>query len=72
MKRKIKIVSQFNDNLIIQYNEWNEHKVNKTIEIFQFENTRTDVKVLQSLRIKEINISNKSCIDQPGEFSYKS
>ena len=72
MKRKIKIVSQFNDNLIIQYNEWNEHKVNKTIKIFEFENTRTDVKVLQSLGIREINISNKSCIDQPGEFSYKS
>ena len=49
-----------------------EYKVNRTIKIFEFENTRSDVKVVQSLRKKEINMSNKSYLDQPGEFIYKS
>lgn len=55
-----------------QYNEGKEYKVNRTIKIFEFENTRSDVKVVQSLRKKEINMSNKSYLDQPGEFIYKS
>ena len=55
-----------------QYNERKEHEVNRTIKIFDFENTRSDVKVLESLRKKEINVSNISYIDQPGEFTYKS
>ena len=55
-----------------QYNEGKEYKVNRTIKILEFENTRSDVKVVQSLRKKEINMSNKSYLDQPGEFIYKS
>ena len=65
-------MSQFIDNLMKQYNEGKEYKVNRTIKIFEFENTRSDVKVVQSLRKKEINMSNKSYLDQPGEFIYKS
>ena len=55
-----------------QYNEGKEYKVNRTTKILEFENTRSDVKVVQSLRKKEINMSNKSYLDQPGEFIYKS
>ena len=65
-------MSQFRDSLMAQYNEGKEHKLNRAIKIFDFENTRSDVKVLQSLRKKEINMSDKSYIDQPEEYTYKS
>ena len=46
-------VPQFNDNLMTQFNEWKGYKGIRIIKIFQFENTRTDVKeVLRSLKKK--------------------
>ena len=47
-----------------QYNEGKEYKVNRTIKIFEFENTRSDVKVVQSLR-KKGNQYVKQIISRP-------
>ena len=55
-------VPQFNDNLMTQFNEWKGYNGIRIIKIFQFENTRADVKeVLRSLKKKkEKDMSGKS------------
>ena len=48
----IETVPQFNGNLMIQYNEGKGYKGYRTINIFEFKNTKSDIKVLQLLKKK--------------------
>ena len=41
---KRETVTQFNDNLMAQFNEGRGHKRIRTLKIFEFENTRSHVK----------------------------
>ena len=41
---KRETVTQFNDNLVAQFNEGMGHKRIRTLKIFEFENTRSHVK----------------------------
>ena len=54
---------QFNDILITQVDKGKEHKGIRKLKIFEFKNTRTDIKkMLWSLRKKESNMSDNSYI----------
>ena len=60
-------VPQFNDNLMTQFNEWKGYNGIRIIKIFQFENTRADVKeVLRSLKKKRKRICQANHIQKPG------
>ena len=54
-----------------QYNERKGYRVYRTTKIFEFENTKSDFKVLQLLQKKEINMSNKSYIPTRGIYLQK-
>ena len=54
---------QFNDILMTQVDKGKEHKGIRKLKIFEFKNTRTDIKkMLWSLRKKESNMSDNSYI----------
>ena len=67
----IETVPQFNGNLMIQYNEGKGYKGYRTINIFEFKNTKSDIKVLQLLNKKK-STCQANHIYQLGKFTYKS